>query len=183
MHCATDPMRKVTALALDAPLEEVWSFFSRPSNLEGLTPPDQLLQVLTSEDRPVRTGDSVDIRVSPLPGFRLRWKSLISEVEPPETGARGMAWFVDVQKGGPFSRWEHRHAFRSLPGGGTAVLDVVEYDVPLGALGRMVAGRWVERNIDGLFAFRTEALAERFGRLDGGSELLRGWPPSWSLEP
>lgn len=176
-------MRKVTALALDAPLEEVWSFFSRPSNLEGLTPPDQRLQVLTSVDRPVRAGDCVVIRVSPLPGVRLRWKSLISEVEPPGKGALGMAWFIDIQEGGPFSRWEHRHAFRTLPGGGTAVLDVVEYDLPLGALGRMVAGRWVGRNIDGLFAFRTRVLAERFGRLDGGSELLNGWPRGWSIEP
>ena len=176
-------MRKVTAMALDAPLEEVWSFFSHPTNLEGLTPPDQRLQVSVPENRRVRSGDRVDIRVSPLPGIRLRWKSLITEVEPPDTDAQGMGWFVDVQEGGPFSKWEHRHAFRALPGGGTAVLDVVEFEVPLGGLGRMVAGRWVRRNIDALFTFRTGALTARFGRLDGGSELLKGWPSFWGLEP
>ena len=52
--------------------------------------------------------------------------------------------------------------------GGCRVVDELEYRVPLGALGQAVAGRWVRRQMETLFAFREQQLIARFGRLSMG---------------
>jgi ligand-binding SRPBCC domain-containing protein len=46
--------------------------------------------------------------------------------------------FHDVMEGGPFPTWEHTHRFFA-DGEGTIVSDRVEYELPGGALGRVVS--------------------------------------------
>jgi len=114
----------------------------------------------------ISPGHRVQVSVMPLWPIRSGWTTLIEEVHPPGSGPESEGWFTDIQLRGPFARWHHRHAFRSLPGGGTAITDEVDYALPLGALGRAVAGRWVGREVAGLFAYRKAALHQRFGTAD-----------------
>lgn len=149
-----------------APVEEVWSFFQTAQNLASMTPPDQKLRIGEGGDVPLYAGLEVRISVSPMLGIRTGWLTRIEEVHPPETTA-GQPWFRDTQLSGPFSLWNHRHAFIPVHGG-CRVVDELEYRVPLGALGQAVAGRWVRRQMETLFAFREEQLIARFGRLSMG---------------
>ncbi len=161
-------------VALDAPLNTLWRFFSTAQNLAPLTPPNQKLRVGKGGDIPIAAGLEIEISVAPMLGIRTGWKTRIMEVEGPENHPE-QAWFRDIQESGPFAQWDHTHAFRALPGGGTAVMDNVMYKLPLGLLGQAVAGFWVRRQVDGLFAYRRTALEEMFGAAALPKELAQGW--------
>ena len=161
---------------LNAPLEEVWSFFSTAANLAELTPPEQGLRIDKGGTIPIFPGHRVQISVAPFGPFRTRWTTLIGDViMPTEQGEE--AWFNDVQLDGPFARWDHLHAFRAIPGGGVAVMDRVEYALPMGRLGARVAGRWVDRQIGALFAYRRGQLCHRFGEV----VLPAAWEDGWTV--
>jgi ligand-binding SRPBCC domain-containing protein len=82
----------------------------------------------------------------------MRWRGRFEVWEPPQR-------FVDVQLSGPYRRWRHEHAFESLPGGGTRVIDRVEYAVWGGGL----IDRWIVRpEMERMFAYRAKRLAELF---------------------
>jgi ligand-binding SRPBCC domain-containing protein len=71
--------------------------------------------------------------------------------------------FRDSQIKGPFALWLHTHRFE--PDGPSACYleDRVEYALPMGRLGRMIAGRFVRRKLERLFAYRHEVTARAFG--------------------
>lgn len=154
-------------LAVAASVEEVWTFFQTAQNLVEMTPPEQRVRIGRGGDVPLHPGLEVRISVSPVPGIRTGWLTRIEEVHPP-SGPEGIGWFRDTQLSGPFSEWNHRHEFRPVEGG-CLVVDELEYRLPLGRLGGWVAGRWVRRSIESLFAYRSERMADLFGRLTEGT--------------
>jgi ligand-binding SRPBCC domain-containing protein len=153
-------------LAVAAPVEEVWTFFQTAHNLVEMTPPEQRVRIDRGGEVPLHPGLEVRISVSPVPGIRTGWLTRIEEVHPP-SGPEGIGWFRDTQLSGPFSEWNHRHEFRPVEGG-CLVVDELEYRLPMGRLGGWVAGRWVRRSIESLFAYRSERMADLFGRLTEG---------------
>lgn len=162
-------------VGLAVPLETLWRFFSTAQNLAPLTPPDQKLRVGKGGDVPIRPGLEIEISVAPMLGIRTGWRTRIVEVHGPGEGTQ--AWFMDIQESGPFAQWDHTHAFRALPGGGTAVMDHVAYRLPAGRLGQAVAGHWVRGQVEGLFQYRRDALHKMFGP----AELPEAWATGWDL--
>lgn len=160
---------------MQASLDELWAFFSTARNLEHLTPPSQGLRIVRGGDEPIEPDAVIHISVRPIPGIRVGWKTRILEVNPPGGSMKGEAWFIDVQEGGPFAAWHHRHAFRSIPGGGTAVMDLVEYALPMGRVGQFLAGSWVRKQVEDLFRFRREALHRQFGQAGIPDDWRTGW--------
>lgn len=154
-------------LAVAASVEEVWTFFQTAQNLVEMTPPEQRVRIGRGGDVPLHPGLEVRISVSPVPGIRTGWLTRIEEVHPP-SGLEGIGWFRDTQLSGPFSEWNHRHEFRPVEGG-CLVVDELEYRLPMGRLGGWVAGRWVRRSIESLFAYRSDRMADLFGRLMEGT--------------
>ena len=154
-------------LAVAAPVGEVWTFFQTAQNLVEMTPPEQRVRIGRGGDTPLHPGLEVRISVSPVPGIRTGWLTRIEEVHPP-AGPEGMGWFRDIQLSGPFSEWDHRHEFRPIDGG-CLVVDELTYRLPMGRLGAWVAGRWVRRSIDSLFAYRSERMADLFGQPTEGT--------------
>lgn len=150
---ATHVLTQVTELA--APLAEVFPFFSRAQNLGWITPAWMGFHILGTppEDISADTIIEYDIKVGPLP---LRWRTRIAVFEP---GLR----FVDNQERGPYSVWWHEHSFEEHAGG-TRMIDRVLFRVPLGALGNLVAGIVVRSMLSRIFAYRAQAMAQRFGR-------------------
>lgn len=69
--------------------------------------------------------------------------------------------FADVQRRGPFAYWYHRHRFEPTAAGGTRMTDEVEYALPLGWLGQLVAGGFVRAKLQRLFDYRHKILAEK----------------------
>lgn len=139
---------------IDAPLDEVFDFFSRAENLGAMTPPSMDFEIRTAPPIEMREGAEIDyrIRLGPVP---MGWRTRIDVWEP---GRR----FVDVQLSGPYSCWFHQHGFEEVDGR-TRMTDRVWYAAPLGPLGRMVQGLAVAPQLRSIFAFRARAIARRFG--------------------
>lgn len=129
-------------MRVDAPFEEVWDFHSRITGLEALTPGWMNLEVesvIGPDGAPdpgiLETGAQIESSVRPLGlGPRQEWTSVIAEREEGD----GSAMFRDTMEGGPFAEWEHTHEFFA-DGDGTLVSDSVEYELPLGGLGRALS--------------------------------------------
>lgn len=134
------------------PLEEVFSFFSEPRNLERLTPPSLQFSVLTPSVTLAR-GTTIDYRLR-LHGLPIRWRTLIEVWEPPHR-------FLDLQLQGPYRLWSHLHEFVPTDGG-TLIRDDVVYALPLGPLGEMAHRILVERDVEEIFAFRRTAIERLF---------------------
>jgi len=139
-----------------ARLDDVFAFFSDPENLETLTPPWLGFRILGASDSPVRLGTRIRYRLR-LNGIPLRWESVISEYEPGRM-------FADEQVRGPYRYWYHRHLFRAVDGG-VEIEDLVEYELPLGVLGRIAHTALVRRQLRQIFDFRQRRMRERFGEL------------------
>ncbi len=145
--------RLTSEIALAAPRDEVFAFFSDAANLEALTPDFLRFRILTPTPIEMGRGVRIDYRLS-VRGVPLRWRSEITHWLPP--------WrFVDRQLRGPYRLWIHEHEFDERDGG-TVCRDRVSWAAPGGAL----VGRWiVEPDLERIFAYRRAALAERFGPL------------------
>jgi ligand-binding SRPBCC domain-containing protein len=142
--------RLQTQLWLPQPREEIFNFFSDPSNLDRLTPPWLHFEVLTPKSVEMNAGTLLDYRLR-LHGIRLRWQSEISVWEPPNR-------FIDRQTKGPYRQWVHEHNF-SAHQGGTLVGDSVTYSVPGG---RIIQKLLVAPDLDRVFGYRHKILKELF---------------------
>jgi hypothetical protein len=138
---------------VEAPLAEVFGFFSDPRNLAKLSPPWLGFEIIDVDDGPVRPGFRIEYRVRPL-GMPQRWVTRIIEVEPATR-------FVDVQEGGPYKYWRHEHTFADA-GSGTIIADRVEYSLPLGVAGSAAHALVVSRQLRNIFEFRRTAVDELF---------------------
>jgi ligand-binding SRPBCC domain-containing protein len=132
-----------------APLDEVFRFFTDPSNLERLSPPWVHFRLETPLPIEMRTGTLLDYRLR-IHGVPVRWQSAITSWQPPYR-------FVDEQRRGPSLRWVHTHRFRSERGG-TVVEDDVHFEAPFGVL----TGWFVRRDVEKIFAYRLAVLHEIF---------------------
>lgn len=134
-------------------IEELFPFFSDARNLEIITPGWVHFGMLPPIPESVEQGTLLYYRLR-LAGVPFRWRTCIREWDPP----RG---FVDVQERGPFSLWEHHHAFRVIEGG-VLMRDVIRYAVPLGPLGGVVHGAVLRGVLSAIFDYRYARIAELF---------------------
>jgi ligand-binding SRPBCC domain-containing protein len=130
---------------IEAPAARVFAFHESPGTLERLTPPWEYARVIRSAGS-LRPGSRVEIetRVGP---FSLCWIAEHTEYEPGRL-------FADRQVRGPFAYWYHRHRFIDLADGASLLRDEVDYEPPLRALGRWLAGRYLQRKLTRLFDYR-----------------------------
>lgn len=133
-----------------APLDQTFAFFADAANLEKLTPPWLNFRIRTPLPIAMRAGAEIDYRIV-LHGWPIPWRSRIDVWEP---GRR----FVDRQIVGPYRWWHHEHRFEAA-GGGTRVIDHVEFKPRLA----LVTGRLVRRDVERIFAYRQQTLASVFG--------------------
>jgi ligand-binding SRPBCC domain-containing protein len=137
------------------PLEEAFGFFADPHNLEAITPPWLRFRIV-SAPRELSQGALLTYRLR-LFGVPISWLTEIVAWSPPRT-------FTDVQVSGPYRLWEHTHRLTPL-GGATEIYDHVRYRLPFEPLAGLAEPRTVRRWLDGIFDYRTAAIARR---LPGG---------------
>jgi ligand-binding SRPBCC domain-containing protein len=145
-------------IVVPRPRPEVFAFFSDAANLQELTPTFLHFRLETPTPIAMAEGALIDyrLRVHRVP---VRWRTRIAAWEPPRR-------FVDEQLRGPYRLWVHEHLFEeaeSPPGTATRVIDRVRYAVPGGPLGTLADRLLVRRDVERIFAFRRQRLAERFG--------------------
>ena len=141
-------------MTVPLPLGEVFQFFEDPRNLARITPPELNFRVSTAGKIEMRTGALIDYTIRWL-GLPLKWRTRITAYEPPQ-------FFVDEQLEGPYKLWRHRHDFREVDGA-SRISDCVEYELPLGILGRVAHALVVGRQLRGIFAYRQRAIASILG--------------------
>jgi ligand-binding SRPBCC domain-containing protein len=90
----------------------------------------------------------------PLLGIRIKWASEIIVVEE-------HLKFIDRQKNGPFSFWQHEHRFKSSESG-TEMTDMVTYKNPMGIIGRWLDPLIVRKKLNALFRYRLEQTQKIF---------------------
>ncbi|MFP4316545.1 MAG: SRPBCC family protein [Desulfovibrionales bacterium] len=138
---------------LAAPLQEVWTFFSDPSNLCDITPEWLGFTMTCPRSEHTYAGQILTYSVRPFPGMRLQWVTEITHMAPPH-------FFVDEQRTGPYRLWHHEHRFRKVESG-TEAEDLVHYILPLGVVGRLVHPM-IRKRLEAIFDFRASALKHRF---------------------
>ena len=143
----------VVATRIPASAEDVFDWHEAPGAFEQLTPSWERVRVLRHEGG-IRDGARVSLLVGPAP-FSLRWDLEHRDYQHGHS-------FTDLQLRGPFRYWRHVH--RMIPQGPQACLleDTIEYELPLGALGRLVGGPLVRRKLTRLFAYRHDVTRRVF---------------------
>ena len=135
-----------------APPEVVFAWHELPDAVERLTPPWERAEVV-EKSKGLQVGARVIFKVFVGPFSRL-WVAEHIEYEPPHL-------FVDIQRQGPFAFWLHRHRFEPTGRGTTLMTDDVEYALPLGWLGELVAGAFSRKKLQRMFDYRHQVVAEQ----------------------
>lgn len=141
----TSPLPGVTAAAL-------FGWHARSKAFERLNPPWDPVRVVRRAGPPgLDVGVELELaaRIGPA---EVTWLTRHVACTPP-------AGFVDEQQRGPFSRWRHAHVFAD-----GALTDAIDWDVPLGATGRLFAGAPIRRRLDRVFAYRHRRTADDLAR-------------------
>lgn len=142
---------------LNCDIETAWHFFSSPKNLSKITPKDMCFTVLSDyNSEQITEGMIIDYTVSPLLRVPLKWRTRITHVEINKS-------FTDFQDKGPYIYWKHFHEF--IPNkGGVLMKDTVDYELPLGFLGRMAHRVFVKKKLADIFDFRYGVLEKLFNK-------------------
>lgn len=147
-------MTQVFSQNVDLPVStsQAFDWHARPGALERLIPPWESVE-LGARSENLCEGATVELlnRLGPL---KMRWLVEHFDFEP---GRR----FCDVQRSGPFTAWKHFHLFHSLEDPHSCVLeDRIEYQLPGGWLGNLLASRWTRKQIQRMFDYRHETTSK-----------------------
>lgn len=139
-------------------LPEAWDFFSRPQNLQQITPSRLGFSIKSKyHGEYMYAGQIIEYTVKPLLGIPLYWMTEITHVQP-------HVYFVDEQRYGPYSMWHHQHHFKEIDGG-VEMTDIVHYKIPFWILGDIANTLFVRSQLEGIFSYRTEVVNKMFGIL------------------
>lgn len=136
-------------------LDEVWHFFSRPENLNALTPDDLDFEILSDiKDIEMYEGMMIRYKISPFAGIKMDWVTEITYIKDQQ-------YFVDEQRFGPYALWHHEHHFEQQEGG-TLMTDILHYKVPYSIIGTLADALFVNNKIEQIFDFRVKAIGKMF---------------------
>lgn len=143
-----------TEQTFNAPIDEVWEFFSSPRNLEKITPNKLKFQILNNPAEKAYPGQIIAYKISIFPPFQTKWVTEITYVKNQE-------FFVDEQRFGPYAMWHHEHHFKA-EGNTTVMEDIIHFKMPLGFLGRIAYALFAKKQLQKIFNFRKEEVAKVF---------------------
>jgi ligand-binding SRPBCC domain-containing protein len=151
-------MRFVKESVIRAPRERVFAFHELPDALARLTPPWESSRVLRAAPS-LRPGGRALIETRLFGLAPVRRVAEHTAYDPPRM-------FEDVQLSGPFRSWVHRHLFEPHENG-SVPRDEIDFEPPLGMLGRLAAPFFIEPRLRRLFDYRhgvTREWCERVAR-------------------
>ena len=147
--------RLETIQRLPISILEAWKFFSDPKNLKQITPNYMGFKIVKGAESSMYAGQIIEYVVTPLLGIPTTWVTEITHVKEPE-------YFVDEQRFGPYALWHHKHFIKPIKNG-VEMVDLVDYKIPFGFLGRLAQPLIVYPKLKEIFEFRKEALTKLFG--------------------
>ncbi len=138
--------------------QKAWEFLSNPANLKVITPDHMGFHILSGADRPMFSGQIIQYKVTPFPGYTTKWVTEITHVKEGD-------YFVDEQRFGPYALWHHKHFIKDIDGG-IEMEDIIDYKIPFGLLGQLAHPIIVKKQLKQIFSYREQKLTERFGKLE-----------------
>lgn len=152
-------MRFVKESVIRASAKVVFAFHEAPDAFERLQPPWQKTEILQPPTS-LEVGTRVILRVKVGPF----WQSMVAEHIAYEPGKM----FADRMIEGPFAKWVHQHIVTPRGPAECVLTDDIEYELPLGAVGKAFGGHFARRSLERLFDYRhrvTRAACESAGPL------------------
>ncbi|WP_318308203.1 SRPBCC family protein [Flagellimonas crocea] len=144
--------------------KEAWDFLSNPKNLAVITPEHMGFHILGGAEKAMFPGQVIQYIVKPFPFVSTKWVTEITHVRDGE-------YFVDEQRFGPYALWHHKHFLKEVPEG-VEMEDIIDYKLPFGFLGQLVHPILVKKQLQKIFEFRENKLAELFGQVEGKENFL-----------
>ncbi|MFT3936973.1 MAG: SRPBCC family protein [Chitinophagaceae bacterium] len=145
---------------IPADINTVWDFFSRPDNLQQITPKSLDFTIISKHNgNKIYAGQIIEYKLRPLLGIQLYWMTEITHVQD-------RVYFVDEQRFGPYALWHHQHHFKEIPGG-IEMTDIVHYKIPFWFLGDIANALFVRRQLKTIFDFRYQKTSEMLGAFSG----------------
>lgn len=127
----------------------VFEWFEHRGSFRRLMPPWEVAEEVRADDS-LENGSKRIFRF-PFGPIKMTWVAEHLGYEPPSK-------FEDVMVKGPFKSWHHKHFFESVGNKKCIVRDYVEYKIPMGLPGRLVAGRSIRKRLDRMFKARSNRL-------------------------
>ena len=144
-------MHFVKESVIQASAATVFAFHEAPDAFERLQPPWQTTEIVQPpKSLEVGTRVILKIKVGPL------WQTIVAEHVAYEHGKM----FADRMIQGPFPKWLHKHIIAPRGANECLLTDDIEYELPLGVLGRTFGGWFARRNLERLFEFRHRVTRE-----------------------
>lgn len=140
--------------SIEASIEEVWDFFSKPENLNELTPPSLHFKTLSGEKEKTYSGQIITYRIRILPFIHIHWVTEIKNVIPYSS-------FIDEQRMGPYKFWHHYHQF-IVTDTGVDIIDTVHYKVGFSFIGEILRHLWIKHKLKKIFDYRKEKIVQLF---------------------
>jgi ligand-binding SRPBCC domain-containing protein len=140
-------MRFVKESLIGASAETVFAFHEAKDAFERLQPPWQETEIITPPSS-LAVGTRVVLRTKIGPC----WQTIEAEHVAYEPGRM----FADEMTRGPFASWVHKHLVTPRGPSESTLTDDIEYELPLGALGRLFGAAFARRELERLFAYRHE---------------------------
>ncbi|MFM1803229.1 MAG: hypothetical protein RL136_108 [Planctomycetota bacterium] len=133
------------ASRVDVEADELGAWHFREGAIIRLIPPWERIRVVR-EATPLVDGARAEIDIHKGP-MSVRLIAEHEGVLPPRE-------FTDFQVRGPFGSWRHVHRFLPDPEGRAMIEDSIRFRPPLGAIGNLLAGRLMDREVARQFEFR-----------------------------
>ena len=135
-------------------LEKAWNFFTLPTNLDKITPKEMEFRITNNPPNKTYKGQIITYKIGILPGISSNWITEITHLEDQK-------FFVDEQRFGPYAMWHHEHHFEKISEDQVLMKDIVNFKLPLGFLGDLLAGKLVTDKVKFIFQSRYTIL-EKF---------------------
>ena len=140
------PHRRTYTTRIEATPEALLEWHASPGAFDRLAPPWSRIRPIESQGT-IFPGDRRRFHVSAFGPLGFDWSL--------EHAALGDgSGFRDVQVAGPFHSWQHEHRFIPHENGTTLLEDRLEYTLPAGSVGDLLADGLVKGELDRLFALR-----------------------------
>ena len=144
-------MRFVKESLIGATPSRVFAFHEQPNALELLLPPWESARVIQSA-KISEVGSRAIVETRILGPITVQWIAEHTVYLPPHL-------FEDVQVKGPFHSWRHRHVIESRADAAT-LRDEIDYEPPMGFVGRLFAPLLIEKRLRKLFDYRHQVTRE-----------------------
>ncbi|AZI67876.1 hypothetical protein EIB71_09450 [Kaistella daneshvariae] len=136
-------------------LEKAWEFFTLPTNLDKITPKEMEFRITNNPPNKTYKGQIITYKIGALPFIKSNWITEITHLEEQK-------FFVDEQRFGPYAMWHHEHHFKAVSENEVLMTDIVNFKLPFGIFGDLIAGNYVRNKVKFIFESRYKILEKTF---------------------